>query len=115
MTNRKIDAEIAEKVMGWTKQNPWPDQERLGWFDDTVQDDPSRAFKGWECPKFSEDISAAWEVVENILSSKGSFNIVRCDSIEWWSVRIGSRPAVTEKSAPLAICKAALKAVEVNK
>lgn len=73
-------------------------------------------------PHYSTDISAAWEVVEKINSSKNKWtlNSLRCDPNDGkWQFgdidRDGSIwPDDKYDSAPLAICLAALKAVGVE-
>jgi hypothetical protein len=125
---REMDALVAEKVMGWTKKwnnfsgaNDW-----MGYGTGTRND------RNW---KPSEDISAAWEVVERI-KTKDAFQYVGDLHIVWggfgenltpkgphgqmiypnalcWLVSIETETntyRVTANTAPEAICKAALLA-----
>lgn len=104
---RDLDALVAEKVMGWkyypasagTMQpiNPpyWinPDRQSL----DAIEDWP---------PSYSTDIDAAWEVVEKLA---GTFRL-EYEKYSDWDCELGLGSAHA-KTAPLAICLAALKAV----
>ena len=107
---REMDVLVAERVMGWEYEHPvW----RL----------PSGGFVVYK-PVFSISISAAWEVVEKmrisvIQSEDGWYAAVTEDVIHTFSCNNppniskevhGKYWAVAE-IAPLAICRAALKAV----
>jgi hypothetical protein len=120
---RELDALVAEKVMGWTLC----DRVAMGWgdgppvfatgedpYDDTAR--PSR--QDW---RPSEDIAAAWEVVENWRNRCNGEGVVLLSwhSEEWvcelgiWGVESGFRHAPAD-TAPLAICRAALLAVGIT-
>ncbi len=118
---RKIDALVAEHI---TKGNKFQ-----GHFVDVVDGETNKVKIGmrWEYPRYSEDIAAAWEVVEKMrenevllwtqLSPGGNYRIeIRrflksdvTDSI--WEKAQGYEVADT---APLAICLAALRAKGVE-
>ena len=113
--SRKIDALVAEKVMGFsvTREYAFP-----AW---SVPPE-SPLFRKWDgeyvsngAPPFSTDIAAVWSVVE-----KFGYTIHTCDmgvKVELFnepgkgpSRRVGES---LESSAPIAICLAALRAVGV--
>ena len=57
---------------------------------------------------YSSDIATAWEVVEKI---SGGADILRiCREGGHWVAAFGDAPAATSRSAPVAICLAALRA-----
>ena len=109
---REMDALIAEKVMGTPKGDrpgEWLN-EKGNWLCDTD-----------ELPPYSTSISAAWEVVEKL--NKHCFHIMRFTFGEKEGVALESvwyratfdyseKIFVEAPSAPLAICRSALKAVE---
>lgn len=99
----ELDALVAEKVMGLSKEPPWP--KPFKWYSRWWYYD--REFRP------STDIAAAWEVVEK-MSEQGITVVVWA----WPGGRFGCDIAVINKadlingdSAPHAICLAALKAV----
>jgi hypothetical protein len=122
---REMDALVAEKVMGWIGiEGKHGHPLEKGPFKDC--DCPSHSYQRQEIPHYSSDIAAAWEVAEKLglaiipQSSKNGFRWLACDVklISYKGDRIEVFPVDdTEYScdtAPLAICRAALKAVEVN-
>ena len=99
---RELDAEIAEKVMGRkiyirNNQPSYKDQ-----------------FEHTPIPYYSTDIAAAMEVLKKLSNIKGY--LIRLSTYKcWagdsrWSADFTAGFAVAE-TAPLAICRAALKAV----
>ncbi len=87
----ELDALVAEKVMGMEPDGPWAP------------------------PKYSTDIAAAWEVlmvlvgripepIGIIIDKQGQFFVVKGEQCDLEDVASAS-------TAPLAICRAALKAV----
>lgn len=132
---RELDALVAEKVMGWIKTDESKyDEEGI---EMTVMESPQGAMAqafgwGFECdfddfgpslPRFSSDVSAAWEVIEH-------FSETHRGSVVRWFGKNGERYAasfwplmetdvvprdhIPAETAPLAICLAALKAVGVE-
>ena len=128
--SREIDVQVAEKVMGWTKYVSADHTQShvkvlremgiiYGW----------RIGKkdiGLDVPHFSTDIAAAWQVVEK-MSKRGFWCQIRNEfeahgGPDCWA---GFTPHSTTgwngapdhwtqaDTAPMAICLAALKAVEV--
>ena len=110
---RELDAMVAEKVMGWNiinKHMGSPPKET--WDEDTVV-----------CiapiPHYSTDIAAAWKVVEKMQyfqkpSQMGHpLHLKYCWWVNKWWACVESSEAL-EETAPLAISKAALKAVGVD-
>lgn len=115
----ELDALVAEKVMGWRyKETVYSGGAVLS---------PAQWIKpnGWPVdivPHYSTDISAAWEVVEKM--SKTHFSEMAMTELEdgtwgWMArfIRVLNEPytvkgyRATAKTAPEAICKAALLAV----
>lgn len=100
----QMDALVAEKVMGWSIRGElWKDKRG------TIRRSKS-TFEQYE-PSIrwspSTDIAAAWEVVEKMPMGMWP-------SVDGWVVEIpdGSGDEVEAPTAPLAICRAALKAIE---
>ena len=116
MAGRELDALVAERVMGWKR--------------------PTREFQPWdktgegmvlctphELPRFSEDIAAAWQVVERLHSEGWMLRLWLTDygwhaSFLHSSIREDDDSRLVEVSAgaqndtaPLAICLVALMAV----
>lgn len=125
MNLSKIDAFIAEKVMGHKVMIQTEPYETS-----SLNLHPGELYigEGERIPHYSSDIRAAWEVVEKIRSMKrfGSglpFKIQQQDNLEngLWCVETSELSAdyhkrvwVKADTAPLAICLAALKAVGVD-
>lgn len=84
--SRELDAFVAEKVMGYE-----PGTATLG---------------GWHP---SEDLSAAWEVVEGLRDKYYHIEIMTDE--EFWKVRTNADEWVFSRNLTEAICKAALLAV----
>lgn len=113
---RELDALVAEKVMGWAKTNlkDW-DQAFKDEFGFLWAEPGHGYFKGFHTlPHYSTDIKAAWEVVEKM----GTRFIHLSPALEGgWSCAIQYNEArfpfvnLIGKTAPEAICRAALKAV----
>lgn len=117
---RAIDAEVAVKVFGWTR-------EQVGLAEDCAGGSIAACNKmtTGPIPPYSTEIAAAWMVVEKLSSMPGCRGIevenaaTQCGS---WGCAVWWKDGVTFKSvhayetlsptAPLAICRAALKAVE---
>ena len=121
---RELDALVAEKVMGWDITNPsiwWGNREVSGPFPDC---DCTSHREATTIPEFSTGIAAAWEVVEKL---KGQLTLQGPHSVgfnEGESYPNHWTAGFTDKAwddirgeantAPLAICRAALKAVGAN-
>ena len=90
----ELDALVAEKVMGWFVAK--------GPHSPTSPPDL--------IPRYSTDIAAAWEVVEKMIDQGRRFVINNNFSRTMFIADFCGRD-VLEKTAPLAICRAALKAV----
>lgn len=104
---RELDALVAEKVMGWTGiEND--NLDGTDWYAGSPPGSEGHA----EVPAFSTDISAAWEVVEEVnRKNVYGFRLHNPGNGVWeasWNV------LAEGMSAPLAICLAALKAVGVE-
>lgn len=112
MDLRKIDVLVAEHVMGW----------QLGSAGDLecFWDSAAKKLRAVEDWTPSSDISAAWEVIEKLhvlvlgISRSADKN---------WHARFSRYhgmgdfedfPSVTNRSAPLAICLAALKVKDID-
>lgn len=117
LSGRELDAAVAEYVMGWSKHRRKNPLYRYG--------DPGLDFI-WVPPQFngnvayrrslpwySSDISAAWQVVEEL---EWPINLHNCVHGEWECAILcpyedengEPRVAAVEPTAPAAICRAAL-------
>ena len=130
--SRKIDALVAEKVMGWKRRvrkdvfnepdddTPWMNELDNNWYDasDTARacvEDEGSCREDYEHGWFpSEDISAAWEVVEKMREISG----VTITASQIGYPTIHSCMCGTfyggGNTAMLAICLAALRSVGVT-
>lgn len=127
MSDRELDAAVAEKVMGWKLydyENGRYAKTKADYVDAYTNDG-----WGWEGRSGDEyahqwspstDISAAWEVVERVKSAKVRF-LILCDAewcaAEFFAVETGERigeASLPPKQITRAICLAALAAVEVK-
>jgi hypothetical protein len=119
MTDRELDALVAEKVMGWIIGYPLADAP-----DGMPPRPPGDTRSHYDypvlVPAYSTDITAAWQVVEKMedLGYHWRFaNVIpSSDPIVYTMkfMRMDTDAKETEFTAPLAICRAALKAVEVE-
>ena len=114
---REMDALIAEKIMGYTlSELSLPAYPKYKLFD--IE---SGEFSGYvkEVPHYSTDIAASWEVTEKITDQKHwAFKLRRLPGKDYMACFIRltktgrddfeSKPS---KTAPFAICRAALKAM----
>lgn len=130
---RELDALVAERVIGakWyaftdpgdtgTSRILRLDSDargslRRGLIVPAQMDEPIDSFYGYDgLPRYSTDIGAAWEVAEKMVSD-GHVFIVKGDGLRTgdfsprWTVLCDNLPRTDADSAPLAICRAALKA-----
>jgi hypothetical protein len=118
---REIDALVAERIMRWTRETYWvatgrgPHEERSGLFG------PGGIRDVDQFPCYSTEIAAAWEVVERMGECGREMRIYHfsVDDEKWYySVEFLPRFANTHtmvKSAPLAICRSALQAIEAER
>lgn len=108
MDNREIDKLIAEKVMGWF---PLTDANRMNWWAPSVEELPIW-LKLQKNFRPSTDIKDAWLVVE-----KFEYHKVENDA-GWYYCTLANHNTKffdgDDDKAPIAICKAALKAVGVE-
>lgn len=114
--SRKIDALVAEHVMGWERS-------RDGSYIYPPADAPTEVVgrykaefdEGWPywTPHYSTSVAAAWEVVEKI---GGSFQLITGPKDYEWACGFGGSPPpwTFNDSAPMAICLAALRAKGVE-
>ena len=125
-----IDRLVAERVMGWTvnkEQSPYRWNVPL---DTRYYHEWDTCFVNNGCPRFSDHIADAWEVVEHLerQSPKWLCKLVRragdladfnqigwtCE-LRWIGVTRPREEAFgVHESAPMAICLAALRAVGVS-
>jgi ABA sandwich protein len=110
---RELDALVAEKVFGWTRCTmAGHGPECSYWFDSDGN--------GHNQDLFSDDIAAAWMVVEQL--QKQDYKTVIMANLTrppLYTVTMASMSqedvvVITAYTAPLAICLAALKAVDVE-
>lgn len=99
-----LDAEIAQRVFGWKRIRP-----TMSYEGGTVGDPPGEHLSR-ELPRYSQDIAAAWAVVEHVAdhAAPGQYEhfkaLMGAPGISPWAYRA---PALAA-----AICRAALAAVE---
>ena len=134
---RELDALVAEKVMGWRWFRPgdagedgypvdfWCDAagDLTGWCDRPWPDDTEQwgdapaLFSARGTWQPSQNIEVAWEVVEK-LARRGFIASVASDGADRWVADFAADPLVTvctyAPTAPLAICRAALKAAGIE-
>lgn len=115
VAGRELDALMADKVMGWKVSSQW-------WNGDKSTFDCQSSEDGTKVPNYSTSIADAWKVIKR-------FNSVDISCSEYgicWFVVLERKNLCGEcgrtvdgytkytgvsQSVPLAICKAALKAV----
>jgi hypothetical protein len=114
VTDRELDALVAEKVMGWTY---YPLAGR--WAVPNSRPE-SNTVANPDFPRYSADIAAAWEVVEK-LGNEGCYIGASIQlspngraGCSFHSPDTGDHAMIWNDSAPRAICLAALKAVGVK-
>ena len=113
---RELDAAIAARVMGWHDVKFQPIANAFGEkvLDEYAGHPPNDLLKNAIIPKYSTNIQFAWEVLEKI-KSISVFAAVISAKGQPWVCKINKDTAFVEEradAAPLAICKAALKAME---
>ena len=127
-----LNAEVAEKVMGCKlvrygdvfprSKPPYSERKTCGCAGEQHRDQ-SDGGRNDDClQSYSTDIAAAWEVVGKLLVQGWVCGVCRAPSKPFWVATVeGDRDAGTDAddiwevvaaTAPLAICLAALKAVE---
>lgn len=112
---RELDALVAEKVMGWTARHEVRYSEGIPWTYSYWVDKDGKNVNQWHFVP-SENISDAWKVVEKLRDEVAFLDIL--PAADHYIVKIQSAHGtdyVEAETAPLAICKAALKAKGVNK
>lgn len=114
LSGRELDAAVAEHVMGWHYVRCGPrcwgippeDNQMTNRYTDVPYAD---------VPYYSTDISAAWQVVERMRTTDHVFHLSSVDSFCDWLVTFSDEVrSVEAPTAPLAICRAALKAVHAT-
>jgi hypothetical protein len=131
--SRELDALIAEKVMGCnviqSYYNNIPNEvsstechckDQKHCRQDFSAKDGLGPYLVREIPKYTTDISAAWEVLNKLKENYLCNDVMYSRRIKkWQAVFVKEYPlpdnfVIQDESAPLAICKAALKAVECS-
>lgn len=124
---RELDALVAEKVMGLCIERAWYDARGYRLPDPHDPEIPCHEiyyaprgaanFGTLEIPHYSRDIEAAWEVVEKLTERfsvlVGQFHRggTACKLTSWEIDGEMIHANMLAEAAPLAICRAALKAV----
>lgn len=110
VAGREMDALIAERVMGWAWRSYWAgDEEVIGLFPPP----PHSSFSEHDqYPEYSTDIASAWLVVEKVHVTH-RFLIEDGLGDKRWVVMFGHVVECADTAA-LAICRAALQAVEAG-
>ena len=115
---RELDALVAEKVMGrvWAVAPMTAPIKVL--IEPQFKTGDWQELKGGEIasfgnlPLYSTDIAAAWEVVEKLRGDRITVGVTAYDRDVECEIHIGGLHTVRAETAPLAICRAALKAVD---
>ncbi len=117
----ELDALIAEKVMGWKPNAKHPNLSGDGWWE--TENGGENGYLA-VLPEFSTDIAAAWTVVEKMPRVLGhiypSFDEESGKFLHWCAVVENSEPwssaryGAVGETAPLAICRAALRAAVID-
>ena len=107
----EMDALVAEHIMGWERQGSgWNVNGSISWPDPEGNTTPLAWVKDFP---FSSDIAAAWQVVEKLILDNKLFELEfyqeSVDSRPRWGAAFGIESYAD--TAPLAVCRAALKAV----
>lgn len=122
LSDRELDALVAEKVMGWKKA---PNGAWMSYEKDAFGNGGWKSHATWKANasvsavRFtpSTDIAAAWQVVEKMKERQWNFTIADLVKNKWRAEFGGSRKHKQTwedaDTAPRAICLAALKAVGV--
>src|SRR5688572_26371799 len=113
--SRELDAAIAAKVMGWHDVKFQPIANAFGEkvLDEYAGHPPNDLLKNAIIPKYSSNIQFAWDVLEK-LKTLSVFAAVISAKGQPWVCKVNKDTAFVEEradAAPLAICKAALKAM----
>jgi hypothetical protein len=117
MTDRELDALVAEKVMGWRRFDTFLDQAHTRPVTKWVR--PDRQHPS-DCPKFGADIAAAWQAVEQMKVAGYEFTIEYFQQAQTWWAYFYRLPNPTDQAgheagtAPHAIRLAALKTLGVS-
>jgi hypothetical protein len=127
---RELNALIAEKIMGWKwyaythelaralfEDAPARQLLGLGYIIPATMNEPIAEGALEEVEPYSTDIAAAWEVVKHAIKTKGAHWEIASGSLGWQAAVVtpdhGTSMAIERgESAPLAICRAALKVAE---
>lgn len=112
----ELDTLVAEKVMGWKSCHDHMGNEQwdTGLHIRNIPENPTmKVFRYGPSPwSPSTDIASAWEVVEKLKQEHGYSVSVNCAGVVApWGCEINNK-FVWESTVPLAICCAALAAVE---
>lgn len=106
----EMDALVAERIMGWKPEgyfHPGEEDQWEGWRDD-------KGDGGWVSPiGYSTELDCAWDVVEKMRTiPMGGF--ILTEQRDGWTAHWAGVDEFAP-TAPLAICRAALKAMEEKK
>lgn len=110
---RSLDLLVAEKVFGWSNMSPGHTGDDAYGHDPTCPDLPAHG--RIHVPHYSTSIADAWKIVEILAVKSDWVSVGNTENKDEWACVIGNRsPYIHEraKTAPVAICRAALKAVE---
>lgn len=106
---RELDHAVASKIMGWEYKRWAVDRRHMMWHSPEGHAD--------NVPRFSTEIAAAWEVVENVVARgyDADFGLRRDFTVPQWEATFASPDKVfywaIAPTVQLAICQAALKTV----
>lgn len=127
MTDRELDALVAEKVMGLSKGDYYVDYDKLS-FQEQNNINRGQGAVIYPLPHYSTSIEAAWQVVEKLKFievqildlgiKRRNFNLCFTSDSNWeasWNNRYGHEVChAYAETVPRAICLAALKVVGIE-
>jgi hypothetical protein len=116
---RDLDIIIAERLMGWQIETDQTKIKRLSQY--LMSDSQGRWWRtpegGWDInpPPYSSNLVAAFRLVEMMVSRGYAFSLMQSDTVN--NVAFGDLDAIPDyvvgESIMMAICKAALTAIEL--
>lgn len=122
---REMDTLVAEHVTGWTRHTFNGQDPNSLWDDEFLFNEMARVgythidqeSKYRRVPRYSTNIAAAWEVIDKLDESHAAWFEIRGPRV--WLAQCSlpghGRFSATASSGPLAICRAALKALMMLK
>ncbi|HYE97575.1 MAG TPA: hypothetical protein VEJ18_01640 [Planctomycetota bacterium] len=113
---RELDAQVAEKVMGWTEVKFQPIANAMGQhvIDEWMGRGPNDPYRNALVPKYSTQMQYAGEVLEKMRSQYQFVALISGRGGQPWVCKVNRESGFFEEkapTAPLAVCLAALRGV----